>query len=93
MPLAARMSKRTFPKDWPQPHGADSPSLSKPTDSEVIELAWCDDTSFDSIKAQTGLSEKDVIDLMRHSLKPNSFKLWRKRVSGRASKHAAKMGE
>ena len=63
------------------------------TDSEIIELAWSDDVSFDSIKAQTGLSENDVIRLMRKRLKPSSFKLWRKRVSGRRSKHLRKSSE
>ena len=55
--------------------------------SEIIEMAWCDDTSFDAIQRQTGLAEKDVIQIMRQNLKPNSFRLWRKRVSGRSSKH------
>ncbi len=55
--------------------------------SEVIELAWDDKTSFDTIKAQTGLSEPEVIKIMRQNLKANSFKLWRKRVSGRKAKH------
>lgn len=59
-------------------------------ESQIIEMAWDDKTSFDSIEAQTGLSEKDVIDLMRRSLKPGSFKTWRKRVSGRKAKHGAK---
>jgi uncharacterized protein (TIGR03643 family) len=55
--------------------------------SEVIELAWADDVSFEAIKAETGLSEPEVIAIMRRSLKPSSFRLWRKRVSGRVSKH------
>lgn len=55
--------------------------------SEIIEMAWCDETSFDAIEAQTGLQEKDVIRIMRSSLKPSSFRMWRKRVSGRSAKH------
>lgn len=55
--------------------------------SEVIEMAWCDKTSFDDIYDITGLSETDVIKLMRQHLKPSSFRLWRKRVSGRLLKH------
>lgn len=55
--------------------------------SEIIEMAWCDDTSFDSIYAQTGLREKDVIKIMRTYMKPSSFRMWRKRVSGRSAKH------
>jgi len=55
--------------------------------SEIIEMAWCDETSFDAIYAQTGLLEKDVIKIMRTYMKPSSFRMWRKRVSGRKTKH------
>ena len=40
----------------------------------VIELAWCDKTSFESIKIQTGLLEKDVIKIMRSNLKKKALK-------------------
>ena len=53
----------------------------------IIEMAWRDKTSFDSIKMQTGLSEKEVIKIMRSSLKKTSFKVWRERVYGRKAKH------
>ncbi|MFT4694508.1 MAG: hypothetical protein ACI8TE_001424 [Francisella sp.] len=55
--------------------------------SEIIQMAWCDKTSFDDIKNISGLSEPQVILIMRKNLKSSSFKLWRKRVSGRISKH------
>lgn len=58
--------------------------------SEIIDMAWCDKTSFDDILTITGVSEHDVINIMRLNLKPNSFKLWRKRVTGRKAKHSAK---
>ncbi|MGC6404338.1 MAG: TIGR03643 family protein [Candidatus Comchoanobacterales bacterium] len=53
-------------------------------------MAWCDKTSFDTILATTGLSESEVITIMRRHLKPRSFRLWRKRVSGRIAKHEKK---
>ncbi len=59
--------------------------------SEIIEMAWDDETSFDAIEIQTGLMEKEVIQIMRDNMKPSSFRMWRKRVSGRASKHKAKI--
>lgn len=59
--------------------------------SEIIEMAWCDKTSFDDIHKLTGLSESQTIKLMRSNLKPSSFRLWRKRVTGRKGKHK-KMG-
>ncbi len=59
-----------------------------PTDiSEIIEMAWLDDISFDAIEAQTGLSEPEVIAIMRREMKPSSFRMWRKRVTGRKAKH------
>ena len=58
--------------------------------NSVVEMAWCDKTSFDSIKDQTGLAEKDVIKIMRSNLKISSFKVWRERVYGRKAKHEKK---
>jgi len=58
----------------------------------VIQMAWEDRTSFDAIKHQFGLSPGEVIELMRTELKPSSFRLWRERTSGRATKHVAKRG-
>lgn len=56
----------------------------------VIEMAWEDRTTFDSIEYQFGLKEQDVKQLMRENLKPSSYKLWRKRVYGRKTKHLSK---
>ena len=70
-----------------------SRTLSESEISEIIERAWSDFTSFDSIERDTGLKEKDVIAIMRRNLKPSSFRLWRRRVSGRKAKHEAKMRE
>ncbi|CAM3873831.1 TIGR03643 family protein [Pseudoalteromonas maricaloris] len=50
-------------------------------------MAWEDRTPFEAIERQFELSEPDVIKLMRCSLKPSSFKLWRQRVNGRNTKH------
>jgi uncharacterized protein (TIGR03643 family) len=55
--------------------------------SRVIEMAWEDRTPFEAIESQFGLGESDVITLMRRTLKPGSFRLWRARVSGRQTKH------
>ena len=58
--------------------------------SRVIEMAWEDRTPFGAIENSYGLDETAVIKLMRQELKPSSFRLWRKRVSNRATKHEAK---
>ncbi|MEC8882654.1 MAG: TIGR03643 family protein [Pseudomonadota bacterium] len=56
--------------------------------SAVIQMAWEDDVPFEAIYQQYGLSESECIALMRRELKPSSFRLWRKRVTGRKSKHS-----
>jgi len=66
-----------------------SKTLSESDISRLIEMAWEDRTPFDAIEKSFGLSESQVIDLMRHQLKRGSFELWRKRVTGRATKHVA----
>jgi len=62
--------------------------LSERAIDRIIEMAWEDRTTFDAIKFQFGLSEQEVITLMRTEMKPKSFKLWRKRVQGRKTKHS-----
>jgi uncharacterized protein (TIGR03643 family) len=58
--------------------------------SRVIEMAWEDRTPFEAIEHSYALNETAVIKLMRQELKPSSFRLWRQRVTSRATKHQAK---
>ena len=60
--------------------------------SRIIEMAWEDRTPFEAIERLYGLNESAVIILMRQQLKPNSFKLWRQRVTGRKTKHLSLRG-
>jgi uncharacterized protein (TIGR03643 family) len=55
--------------------------------SRIIEMAWEDRTPFEAIELQFGMTESEVINFMRKNLKKNSFNSWRKRVSGRTTKH------
>ena len=55
--------------------------------SRIVEMAWEDRTPFEAIEGLFKLNESGVISLMRRSLKPRSFRLWRKRVTGRKTKH------
>ena len=67
--------------------------MSEQTDysiDEIIELAWKDNGSFDDIEMTTGLKEQAVIDIMKTHLKKGSYRLWRRRVNGRDSKHRQK---
>lgn len=59
----------------------------------IIEMAWEDRTPFSAIEYQFGLSEAEVIELMRRELKPTSFRNWRARVQGRATKHRARRAD
>jgi uncharacterized protein (TIGR03643 family) len=54
----------------------------------IIQMAWEDRTPFDAIKTQFDIAESEVIKVMRTHLKRSSFEVWRKRVTGRATKHA-----
>lgn len=64
-------------------------NLAEPDLSRLIEMAWEDRTPFDAIERNFGLGEPQVIAIMRRELKRSTFVLWRKRVTGRATKHIA----
>lgn len=55
--------------------------------SRIIEMAWEDRTPFEAIELQFGLKENEVREIMRREMKSSSFKMWRKRVSGKRTKH------
>lgn len=48
--------------------------------SEIIEMALSDHIRFSTISAQFGISEDQVKAIMRTTLKPGSYRTWRKRV-------------
>ena len=58
--------------------------------SRIVEMAWEDRTPFDAIEAIYGLSEEEVKKIMKSELKVSSYKLWRRRVHGRKTKHLEK---
>ena len=72
---------------------ATTENLSLIDKDRIIEMAWEDRTSFEAIEIQFGLKQQDVIKLMRKEMKANSFKLWRQRTKGRATKHEAKRSD
>lgn len=57
--------------------------------SRIIEMAWEDRTPFEDIEREYGLNESAVIALMRREMKASSFRMWRKRMTGRTTKHRA----
>lgn len=65
------------------------PTFSAEDRDRIIQMAWEDRTPFEAIAHQYRLKEKDVIALMRAELLPSSFRLWRRRMKARKTKHAA----
>lgn len=57
--------------------------------SRIVEMAWEDRTPFEAIEVQFGLNESGVVALMRSHMKTSSFRMWRKRMAGRVTKHRA----
>jgi len=56
----------------------------------VIWAAWSNLITFEEIEKKTGKIESEVIKIMRRSVKPTSFRLWRKRVNQKSIKHRKK---
>ena len=67
-----------------------NPEPNKEDPDWVIWAAWADRITFEDIEKKTGYRESDVIKIMRRSLKPSSFRLWRKRVNQKSIKHRKK---
>lgn len=59
--------------------------------NRLIEMAWQDRTTFDTIFQLYGLTENQVKKKMRTLMKKSSFKMWRERVQGRKTKHKMKV--
>ncbi|MDJ0796508.1 MAG: TIGR03643 family protein [Calothrix sp. MO_167.B12] len=65
-------------------------NLDNQTIDRIVEMAWEDRTPFEAIEIQFGLKEKDTIAVMRRYMSTSSFKMWRKRVTTRKTKHLRK---
>jgi uncharacterized protein (TIGR03643 family) len=69
-------------------YGSDSSDMMEEDKDRMIQMAWEDRTPFEAIEFQFGLKEKDVIEFMRKNSLPSSFKMWRKRMKSRKTKHS-----
>ncbi len=54
----------------------------------IMEMAWEDRTPFEAIKLQFGIGEQAVKELMRRHMKKSSYLMWRRRMTGRNTKHS-----
>ena len=61
--------------------------LSEGDMSRLIEMAWEDRTPFEAILKTYQLDEPSLMKIMQAQLKPSSYRLWRKRVKEKSSKH------
>ena len=59
--------------------------------NRLIEMAWQDRTTFDTIFELYGLTQNQVQKKMRTLIKKSSFIMWRKRVQNKATKHKKKV--
>lgn len=59
---------------------AHKPELEAAQISAIVQMALSDHVPFATIQTEYGLSEKQVQALMRNTLKPGSYRAWRKRV-------------
>ena len=67
-----------------------NPEPNRTSPNWVIWAAWADRITFEDIKKITGKTENEVIKIMRKTLKPSSFRLWRKRAKNQSIKHRKK---
>ena len=67
-----------------------NPEPKKKDENWIIWAAWADRITFEEIEKKTGKKESEVIKIMRRSIKPASFRLWRKRVNQKSIKHRKK---
>ncbi|MFA8441877.1 DUF2805 domain-containing protein [Yoonia sp.] len=57
-----------------------TPQINPAHVSDIIQMALSDHVSFQDIRREYGIAEKDVKALMRDNLKTGSYRAWRKRV-------------
>lgn len=69
------------------------PRLSAAQIASVIETAWDDRPPFRAVLLAHGLSEGQVVQLLKRELTPNAYKLWKARsASGGAPARPRKTG-
>jgi uncharacterized protein (TIGR03643 family) len=58
------------------------PRLSAAEIERVIATAWDDRPPFRAVLMAHGLTEGQLVQLLKRELTPNAYKLWRARTSG-----------
>lgn len=60
------------------------PRLSAAEIARIVEVAWDDRPPFNAVLMSHGLSEGQLVQLLRRELTPSAFKLWTARSRGAA---------
>jgi uncharacterized protein (TIGR03643 family) len=58
------------------------PRLSAAEIARIIEMAWDDRPPFNAVLMSHGLSEGQLVQLLKRELTPNAFKVWSARAHG-----------
>ena len=66
----------------PEPHISDP--------DWIVSAAWAERITFEQLEKKNGKTEGEVMKILRRSIKPVSFRLWRKRVNQKSIKHKKK---
>lgn len=67
--------------------------LSEEDLDRIVRMGWEDRTSFEAIKLQFSITEKELLQIMRNMLGEAAFKRWRKRAHEQGHlKHEKKRG-
>ena len=53
--------------------------------SDIIDMAWDDQTDFSHITKIYNIAEGDVKKIMKKNIKRKSYEIWRKRISQRSA--------
>ena len=61
--------------------------------SDIIQLAWDDQTDFSHITRIYEINEDDVKKIMKSNIKRKSYEIWRKRISQRSAQKTQLKGK
>lgn len=61
--------------------------------SDIIQLAWDDQTDFNHITKIYEINEGDVKKIMKSNIKRKSYEIWRKRISQRSAQKTQLKGK
>ena len=61
--------------------------------SDIIQLAWDDQTAFSHITKIYEINEGDVKKIMKSNIKRKSYEIWRKRISQRSAQKTQLKGK